>query len=136
MIAESNDTNFQSADGSSMPSDTTTNSSGQRVNNNPQSNIGTATNDRSSDTTSATLPLPPSMAFGNFQLAGQSSDSSSWKVRYFPDGSCDGGAVELDDRGNQKSLVINKKGGASLVDGSIPDVSQSSWAAGSNVIRQ
>jgi len=132
---ENNDSVFQTADaGTGAAPQTTT---GQdKLDVNPQSNIGTASADRSNDSTLGSLPLTQGMTFGNFQLKGQSSDSSSWKVQFFADGTCDGGSVEVDDHGYVKTLVVNTRGGAKLVDGTIPDTSQDSWVAGTYVQRQ
>lgn len=133
---EKNDTSFQAADGGTGNTGPTTTSNGQSIDTNSQANIGTFSNDRSQDPIMASIPMSPGMQFGNFQLDGQPSDSTSWKVRFFRDGSCDGGAVELSDHGVVKSLVVDANGNAKLVDGSIPDASQQSWPAGNYVQRQ
>ncbi len=125
-----NDSTYTPVDGNSAS--TTSGSNGE----NPQTNIGVAANDRSSDKVQLTLPLAPGVAFGNFQLSGQASDASGWKLNFYPDGSCDGGAVELSERGVVRSLVVNSKGGASLTDGNIPDTSLDKWPAGNYVQRQ
>lgn len=133
---ENNDSQYQTADGGTGAGLSTSTSSSSGLDLNPQSNIGTATADRSNDPTITNLPLAPSVSFGNFQLKGQASDSSSWRLQFFADGTCDGGAVEFNDRGSVKSLVVTSKGGVSLVDGTIPDTSQDSWQAGDYVQRQ
>ncbi len=132
---EVNSSTFQTADGGAGLG-LSKNMGGKGFDQNPQSNISTSSNDRANDRTIQTLPMTSSMKFGNFQLDGQASDSSSWKIRFFADGSCDAGAVELDDRGYVKSLVITARGKSSLVDGNIPDTSQGSWMAGNYVQRQ
>jgi len=131
---EANDSTYVAADGTS--SATTSTSSNQNQDTNPQTNIGTTPNDRSSDPIVTTLPMSPGMQFGNFQLAGTASDASSWKIRFFSDGTSDSGAFELDEKGYVKSLVVNTRGGAVLTDGTIPDTSQESWIAGTYVQRQ
>ncbi len=135
---ENDDTTYTPADGSAGTPTSSSSSSSSSGNQTAtaQSNIGTAQNDRSQDPVRLTLPLSAGVQFGNFQLTGQNSDASSWKLRFFADGTCDGGAVELDDGGNVKSLVVNAHGGASLTDGNIPDTSTQSWAAGNYVQRQ
>jgi prepilin-type N-terminal cleavage/methylation domain-containing protein len=132
---ENNDSVYQTADGGTGNAPATT-SSTNTLDTNPQQNIGTAPKDRSSDPTITDLPLSAGMAYGNFQLNGQASDSSSWKVQFYADGSSDAGAVEFTNKGSVKSLVINSKGGSKLVDGNIPDTSQDTWAAGTYVQRQ
>jgi prepilin-type N-terminal cleavage/methylation domain-containing protein len=136
---EVNDSSYQAADGQtgSMTSSAgTTASNNSDQDNNPQTNIGTAPNDRGSDKVILTLPMAPGLTFGNFQLAGTASDSSSWRLEYFPDGTSVGGALEIDDRGAVRSLVVNAKGGSQLVESTIPDTTQDSWSAGNYVQRQ
>ncbi len=101
-----------------------------------KTNIGTQSLDHSNDKTVKTLPLTAGVQFGNFQLAGTSSDSGSWKLHFYADGTTDGGGLELVDRGITKSVVVNTKGGASLTDGTLPDTSQDRWVAGDYVHRQ
>ena len=101
-----------------------------------KTNIGTQSLDNSNDKTVKTLPLTAGVQFGNFQLAGTSSDSGSWKLHFYADGTTDGGGLELVDRGITKSVVVNTKGGASLTDGTLPDTSQDRWVAGDYVHRQ
>ena len=131
---QKNDSTYQAADGGSGSATPSTGSKQQDTT--PQTNIGTAVNDRSNDTTEATLPVAPGVQFGNYQLSGNASDSTSWKMAFYPDGSCDSGAVELNDKGIVRTLVVNRKGGAKIVEGSIPDSSQDKWSAGNYVQRQ
>ena len=138
---EANDSNYQAADGqngtlTSGTSSTTNTSNNSDQDNNPQTNIGTAPNDRSNDKVLLTLPMAPGLTFGNFQLAGTAADSSSWRLEFFPDGTSVGGALEINDRGAVRSLLVNSKGGSQLVESTIPDTSQDSWSAGNYVQRQ
>ena len=99
------------------------------------SNIGTASADRSQDKTVKTIALPQGITFGNFKLAGTSSDEGSWKLHYYADGTTDGGGLELIEGRGTKSIVIGPKGGVSETDGSLPDSSQDQWTAGDYVHR-
>jgi len=137
---ENDDTSYTPADGNAgTPTASSTGGSSNNSNNQrptEQSNVGTAQNDRSNDPTMITLPMPTGMQFGNFQLAGANSDASSWRLRFFADGTCDGGAVEFNLAGNVKSLVVNNHGSPKMTDGTIPDTSTLSWSAGNYVQRQ
>ncbi len=132
-----NDSQFTPADGSNGPTAPTTTSkaNGQQIDSNLQGNIG-LTSDATQDVTVRTITMPTGMAFGAFQLNGATSDSGSWKVRFFSDGTSDGGAVELNIAGSTKSLVISDRGRVSLEDGNIPDMSNETWPAGTFVQRQ
>ena len=135
---EVNDSNYQAADGQSgsMTSSANSASTSSNQENNPQTNLGTAASDRSNDKVQLTLPMAPGLSFGNFQLAGTASDSSSYRLEFFPDGTSVGGALEITDRGSVRSLVVNTKGGSQIVESTIPDTSQDSWSAGNYVQRQ
>ena len=99
-------------------------------------NIGTSSLDHSNDKTLKTVPLIAGLQFGNLQLAGSSSDSGSWKLHFYADGSSDGGGIEISDRSQSKSIVINTHGGVQQTDGTLPDTSQDRWTAGDYVHRQ
>lgn len=99
-------------------------------------NIGTNAADHANDTTVKSVPLIAGIQFGNFQLAGSSSDSGNWKLHFYADGTSDGGGFELVDRRETRSVVINTRGGCQLTDGTLPDTSQDRWAAGDYVHRQ
>ena len=101
-----------------------------------KTNIGTNSLDHSNDKTVKTLPLTSGVQFGNFQLAGSATDSGSWKLHFYADGSTDGGGFEMVDRGQTKSVVVNAHGGTQLNDGTLPDASQEKWTAGDYVHRQ
>jgi len=130
--------NYSSRQGSSnlAPGTTTMVVNGKVESTRTMSNIGTATTDESNDKTLRTLPMPVGLQFGNFQLGGSSSDAGAWRLHFFADGTCDGGGVEINDRGYVKSLVVNNHGGSQIVDGTIPDTSQDRWQAGDYVHRQ
>jgi len=99
------------------------------------SNIGTATADHSQDKIVKTLPLVSGITFGNFQLAGSSSDAGSWQLHYYADGTTDGGGMELVEGRGTKSVVVSPKGGVQETDGTLPDTSQDQWIAGDYVHR-
>jgi hypothetical protein len=101
-----------------------------------KTNIGTNSLDHSNDKTLKTLPLSNGLQFGNFQLAGTSADTGSWKLHFYADGTSEGGGLEISDRTQTKSIVVNTHGGVQQTDGTLPDTSQDRWAAGDYVHRQ
>ncbi len=133
---EDNATTYQSSSASTSSTGDTQVVNGRVQSTRTKSNVGTNSLDHSNDKALKSLPLAPGIQFGNFQLVGQSSDSGSWKLHFYADGSCDGGGVELTESKSTKSLVVNSRGGSQVVDGSIPDTSQDRWTAGDYVHRQ
>lgn len=77
------------------------------------------------------LSLTSELQTGRLELAGSESNSADWILRFFPDGTSDGGGVEF-TRGNQTfCLVVDAATGASrLLDGQLPDTLGQRWQAG------
>lgn len=77
------------------------------------------------------ITLSPEVETGRLDLAGRESNSSDWRLAFYPDGTCDGGGVEF-RRGNQSfALVIDPASGAArIIDGQLPDTTGDRWQAG------
>ena len=99
------------------------------------SNIGTESPDASQDKTIKKLTMTSGLQFGNYQLAGTTSDPSSWKLHFYADGTSDGGAVEVLDKGKTQTLVVNVHSGIKMIDGTLPDTTNEKWQAGNYVQR-
>lgn len=57
--------------------------------------------------------------------------ASDWTVTFYPDGTSDGGGVEVDEGGIQRTLVIGAKSGLSKwQDGGMPASESEKWQAG------
>ncbi|MDR3689010.1 MAG: prepilin-type N-terminal cleavage/methylation domain-containing protein [Fimbriimonas sp.] len=98
-------------------------------------NVGTASGDRSQDKIVKTCPLSSGIRFGNFELAGSSSDAGSFSLHFYPDGTSDGGGMELVEGRGTKSIVISARGAVKMQDGTLPDSSTQQWQAGDYVHR-
>lgn len=78
------------------------------------------------------LVLTPEIQTGRLEIAGSESNSADWVLRFYPDGTSDGGGVEFTRGGNQTfALVVDAATGSSrLVDGPLPDTLNQRWQAG------
>ena len=83
------------------------------------------------DTALAEVSLSPEVETGRLDLAGRESNSSDWRLTFYPDGTCDGGGVEFRRGDRSFALVIDPASGAArIVDGQLPDSSGDRWQAG------
>lgn len=76
------------------------------------------------------LALPSPLKADTFRVATQVSDPGSWAIHFYPDGSSDGGGVEIVDGTGRKSLVVDRYGLSKLSDGPLPDPNDQKWTAG------
>lgn len=92
-----------------------------------------ADDDDANDQQLATLKLPSGVTTDNFISGENTMGASDWKVQFFPDGSSDGGGVELTSSGRVRTLKVDLDGTVSISDGPTPDDSQKQddqWPAG------
>jgi prepilin-type N-terminal cleavage/methylation domain-containing protein len=84
-----------------------------------------------------TLSVPGAIKANKFQLLGSDSGPSDWKLNFYPDGSSDGGGVELiqGDSGVISLNVDARTGRSELLHDSLPDPRANSWQAGDYVHR-
>jgi prepilin-type N-terminal cleavage/methylation domain-containing protein len=82
------------------------------------------------DTERKTLAIPEGIETGNSQAGSSSSTSNDWEIRFYPDGSSDGGGLEVTDNGRVRSLLIKPTGQISILDGELPTQDTDSWPAG------
>ena len=77
-----------------------------------------------------TLAMPEGVDTGSFAAEGEDSTSGDWKLRFYSDGSSDGGGVELNNDGRIRSLEIKPNGSMKLVEGSLEENDNEKWMAG------
>jgi type IV fimbrial biogenesis protein FimT len=77
-----------------------------------------------------TQALPEGASTESFQLAGKDSSESEFKLRFYPDGTCDGGGITFRTGNNEQSISVDKLGAAKLTDGPLPDATTTLWEAG------
>jgi prepilin-type N-terminal cleavage/methylation domain-containing protein len=74
--------------------------------------------------------LPVGASAETFQLAGKESSSADFRLRFYPDGTCDGGGITFRQGNAQHSLSVDKLGGTKITDGPLPDPTTVIWEAG------
>lgn len=70
-----------------------------------------------------------------FQLNGNDVSQAEWLVTFYPDGSADLAGVELVEGDQPKSIAIDERGSARMLQSSIPEAGTEKWEAGSLEIR-
>ncbi|HSE46291.1 MAG TPA: type II secretion system protein [Gemmatimonadales bacterium] len=76
------------------------------------------------------LDVPVGIDTGNFTSDGNNTDSANWEVKFYPDGTSDGGGLEVTDNGRVRSLVIRRDGSLNLIEGPMPELDEEKWPAG------
>jgi len=80
--------------------------------------------------------MPPSLKTTKFEVGTQDSNAGDWKVLFYPDGTSDGGGVEIARGNDTLSLYIDKSTGRSqMISDQLPDPKADSWTAGDYVHR-
>jgi len=77
-------------------------------------------------TPAETIPLLAGIVPQSFQLAGQDSSSSDFKLTFTPDGHSNGGGVEFQDF----SISVDNHGISQFITGPLPDPTDLIWQAG------
>jgi prepilin-type N-terminal cleavage/methylation domain-containing protein len=92
--------------------------------------------DNGGDTSLQTLQLPDGFAADRFQLSGRESDAGEWKLNFYPDGSSDGGGVQVTQGNNTITLYSDSQTGrTTLTHEPLPDPSTLTWTAGDYIHR-
>ena len=96
-----------------------------------------ATNDEENDQVFASLPIPESFTISRLFVGADEVGQEDWTLNFFADGTCDGGAIEL-DRGNMLHgyLIDRDSGRISLASAENEIGANRSWPAGTYETRQ
>ncbi len=78
----------------------------------------------------ASVILPSGTTVQQYQKAGQASNSGEWQIHFFPDGTCEGGGIELSENGATRTLYIDPRGSYTFSEKALPDPSTQEWTAG------
>jgi prepilin-type N-terminal cleavage/methylation domain-containing protein len=76
----------------------------------------------------SSVELPEGIDSSSSRMDGQAG--GEWRVRFYPDGSSDGGGIELTDNGRVRALEIQPNGSVRMIDGNIEAVGEEKWPAG------
>jgi prepilin-type N-terminal cleavage/methylation domain-containing protein len=95
-----------------------------------QGQTGQLTNDPD-QSERGTLDIPEGIETGNLSADGDSSTNSTWEIYFYPDGTSNGGGLEVTDSGRTRSLRIRRDGRVQISNESLDnDDSEQSWPAG------
>ncbi len=75
------------------------------------------------------VDVPEDIQTTSVQADG-SDGGSEWSVKFYPDGTSDGGGIELSDAGRVRSLDVATDGRIQLIEGPLPEKSEDKWPAG------
>ncbi len=76
------------------------------------------------------VSIPAPLQIQNFRQGTNNSDSGSWALHFYPDGTSDGGGLEIHAGSDVRSVVVDKYGLSTLSAGALPDESNVIWTAG------
>jgi type II secretion system protein H len=97
------------------------------------------TDDSQNQSTLQSLVMPTTLDASKFKVGQSTTGAADFKLTFYPDGTSDGGGVEVSRRDvatSITSVVVEKATGAvSMVRDSLPEVGQQSWQAGDYVHR-
>jgi prepilin-type N-terminal cleavage/methylation domain-containing protein len=79
------------------------------------------------------LPLPSPIQTNRLEAGTNMTDPNSFIIHFYPDATCDGGAIEFKEGGLISSVRIDKNGFTDYSRDPIPDPTQQSWPAGTYV---
>lgn len=80
------------------------------------------------------LDVPDAVSATKFQLAGMDSSSGDFDLRFYPDGTTDGGGIEFTVGDGTEALNVSDRGAVTL-DDQLEDPTQTRWSAGEYVQR-
>jgi prepilin-type N-terminal cleavage/methylation domain-containing protein len=84
----------------------------------------------SEENTLRSITMPDGIDTGAMAAEGEESTSGEWRLHFYPDGSSDGGGIELSDNGRIRSLQIGPDGSMKMVEGNLEDNGTQKWSAG------
>jgi type II secretory pathway pseudopilin PulG len=93
--------------------------------------------DSQNDSTLQTVVLPPNFQASKFEVGPNTTGASDFKLTFYPDGTADGGGVEIGRNTTDiTSISVDKATGTvSLLHDPLPEVSDQTWQAGDYVHR-
>ena len=76
------------------------------------------------------LSMPEGIDTGSMAAEGEDATSNEWRLHFFPDGSSDGGGVELSDNGRIRTLEVKTDGSMRVIEGNLEENGTEKWNAG------
>lgn len=84
----------------------------------------------SDDPSQASAPMPDGVTLGQLNLGSDSSNSSDFKLHFYPEGRSEGGGFEMVEGATTRTLSIDRNGFATLKEGTLTPATEQSWEAG------
>lgn len=94
------------------------------------------TPDASNPLINKSLLIPSYLTLSEWQLAGQSVTEPDFQLRFYADGTCDGGGIGMAISKFQQAIVVDNYGRPTVSDGALPEPNSQKWEAGSFEPRQ
>ena len=79
--------------------------------------------------------LPDSVSVTDSKLASGESPSGDWTSKFFSDGSCDGGSLQLNFGGATRTLILDKRSGSAKWSAEAASTEPDQWQAGELEVR-
>jgi type II secretion system protein H len=76
------------------------------------------------------LQMPEGIDTGSMAAEGEDATSNEWRLHFYPDGSSDGGGVELSDNGRIRTLEVKTDGSLRMIEGNLEENGTKKWSAG------
>ncbi|MBX3117535.1 MAG: type II secretion system protein [Fimbriimonadaceae bacterium] len=78
-----------------------------------------------------TVPLPDGVQVDQVTLNGSTTNTETWLMAFYPDGTATRGGVQFDSDGRLFSMQVDDvTGRAAFIDGELPEQTQTKWEAG------
>lgn len=90
----------------------------------------------SNEDSSGRLAMPDAIELEASRSGSEQASGGDWSMRFFPDGTCEGGGIQFDFDGDARTLTINGKSGRSKwIAGPLAEPTDERWQAGELEIR-
>ncbi len=77
------------------------------------------------------ISVPDDIEVSGARIGKNDATGTDWELRFYPDGTCDGGGISFSFDGKAQSLQLFAETGAGRwVDGELPEIGTDEWSAG------
>lgn len=77
------------------------------------------------------IAVPADIEVSGARIGKNDATGTDWELRFYPDGTCDGGGISFSFDGKAQSLQLFAETGAGRwVDGELPEIGTDEWPAG------
>jgi Tfp pilus assembly protein FimT len=83
-----------------------------------------------------TITAPESVTAGPYSQGGSDTNSADWRLRFFADGSSEGGAVQFQSGQDTFYIAAREAGEVRFGEGEMPNLGNEKWQAGTYEQRQ